>query len=84
MMLYWPIGICAFAVLLASIAAKRNRTAKARFLAQHPEGVSIASFSSEVQSFLAAGQHMRALRQFRKETGLGLKDAKEILETATS
>ena len=75
--------MCMVVVLGSSLAA-RNRNARARFEKQCPGSMSEDDLSSEVRGFLQDGHRIRALKQFRKETGLGLKDAKEILDTTTS
>ncbi len=70
-------------LVLGRTLTRRNRGAKARFLAQHPNGVSETDLSREVQRLLRDGQRIRALKQFRKDTGLGLRDAKEIIDAVT-
>ena len=66
---------------LGGILAAQNRNARVRFKARHPNGISENDLSMKVQELLKAGQRIQALRHFRKDTGLGLKDAKEILAT---
>lgn len=82
--MYWLIGMCVAMLLLCSVTAKKNSQAKSRFLSSHPKGVSMADLSRDVQQLLEDGQRIRALRHFRKDTGLGLKDAKELLDTVTA
>lgn len=71
-------------VALAGSLATRNRSARSRFEKQHPKGISETDLSAEVRGLLRDGRQIPALKQFRKETGLGLKDAKEILSKAMS
>ena len=78
--MWWFIGMCLVLALGGSLAAQ-NRNARVRLKAQHPNGVSEKDLSQKAQELLKAGQRLQALRQFRKDTGLGLKDAKEILDT---
>lgn len=80
--MWWFVIICVI-VLLTCHVTKRDKAAKAKFNAQHPNGISGLDLSREAQEFLRNGQRIRAIKQLRKDTGLGLKDAKEILDTIT-
>ncbi len=79
--MWWLIAMFLSVVLVGS-RATRNRHARARFEAQRKEGTTGAGLSAEVLGLLRDGHRIRALKQFRKETGLGLKNAKHILDTA--
>jgi ribosomal protein L7/L12 len=82
--MYWWYGLIAVGAIAAMNSRRRDQAAKARFLAQYPSGVSKADLPHDVQARLQGGNRIRALKLFRKETGLGLKDAKEILDATTS
>lgn len=78
--IWWLIGAMVIVGGLSIEASRKARVAKTRFLTQHPGALSMTDLSSEVQNFLKTGKRIPALRQFRRETGLGLKDAKAILD----
>lgn len=78
--MWWIIAMCAVVILTGALTT-RNRAAKARFNAQHPNGISASDLSEPVRQLLRDGNRIQALRQFRGDTGLGLKDAKEALNT---
>ena len=59
---------------------KQDKDAEQRFFAKHPKGISRGDLSQKVQNHLENDHWIQALKEFRKETGLGLKDAKEILQ----
>ena len=42
----------------------------------------IDSLSPKVQTFLEQGQQIEAIKQYRIETGLGLRDAKQAIQQA--
>ncbi len=75
--------MCVVVTLTGSLAA-RNRGARSRFEKEHPGGMKQVDLSGDVRILLREGRRFPALKQFRKETGLGLKDAKEILDRVTS
>lgn len=81
--MWWSIAMGVIIALAGSLAA-RNRSARSRFEMQYPKGISNADLSAEVRGLLRDGRQIPALQRFRKETGLGLKDAKEILNKAMS
>lgn len=82
--MYWLIFMCFAAMLIGALSVKSQRAAKERFMAQRPGDDYGSRISQEVRQHLREGRRIRALRQFRKETGLGLRDAKEILDNATA
>jgi ribosomal protein L7/L12 len=77
----WLIVMCVVVIFAGACIGWGDRAAKARFLAQYPHGVSGEDLSREIQELLKNGQRIQALKQFKKDTGLGLKDAREILDT---
>jgi ribosomal protein L7/L12 len=81
--MYWLIAMCVVTILVGTLSVQRDRAARTKFHAQHPNGVLVSDLSQKVQELLKNGQRIQALKQFRKDTGLGLKDAKEILDTHT-
>ena len=76
------LGALVIVSLLSLLASQKARAAKDKFLAHHPV-LSFADLSPEVQTCIREGQRIAALKQFRKETALGLKDAKDILDRIT-
>ena len=81
--MWWFIAMCVIVVSGGTLAS-RNRSTRARFDTQHHGRLSETDLSPQVQDLLRTGSRIRAIKQFRKETGLGLKDAKRILDTVTS
>ena len=79
--MYCLIAMCVVTILVGTLSVRRYRAAKTRLFTQHPNGVTKTDLSQEVQELLHNGQRIQALKQFRKDTGLGLKDAKKILDT---
>ncbi len=79
--MYWFIIMCVVVTLAGAISIKRNKVAKLRFLEQYPDGNYESSISGAVKNFIHNGQRIQALKQFRRDTGLGLKDSKELLES---
>ena len=78
--MYGWLFLCMAMILVNVFTLRKNRAAKARFLAQCAGGNCDAIISDAVKDLLRDGQRIQALKQFRVETGLGLKDAREILD----
>jgi hypothetical protein len=77
--MHWLLILLALGLLLSVLSARRSRAARARFLAKCTDGNYGSVLSDRVKELLRDGRRIQALKQFRLETGLGLKDAKNIL-----
>jgi ribosomal protein L7/L12 len=71
----WLITLIAL-VLLNSLMGRKQCEAKARFDSKSGIGV-----SDTVRQLTESGKKIAAIKQLRAETGLGLKDAKEVVDS---
>ncbi len=77
--MYWLILMFTVIIFIGLQITKRDRTARQNFLDKYSKEGYESGMSEIVKEYIQNGQKIQAIKQFRTETGLGLKDAKEII-----
>lgn len=80
----WMIVLLSAVVgfVLAMIVVRATKGTAAPPPTRLPADLDRVPVSSEVIGFIAQGEKIRAIKQLRIETNLGLKDAKDVVEHA--
>jgi ribosomal protein L7/L12 len=76
----WIIIFFAGVIVISVIVGRKQKAARKHFENLCAGGDGEAAISSRVRQLAGDGRKVEAIRQLRSDTGLGLKDAKEILE----
>ena len=77
--MYWFV-ILSVVVVINLLLARRNTVARTKFMVQSVSKNGASAVSDAVKGLLKKGRKIEAIKQFRTETGLCLKDAKDILD----